>query len=377
MRVVPFCSTDQLLGTMIPITADLLNNARNRPYLRDAGQHAIRQLKGIMIHEVMRPDPAHALRNFYNNGAEQQSTHYIVDDKGVLQCIPDNERAFHMHAQSPPAELRPVVGLSNVEPDYFLLGLDLCVYPDADWNKLQRYAADLTAYLLRKYRLSTRFVFRQPPGQLHRDSLTHEDAWSRFLAAVEESMQHIPEGLAARARIHGGQAPVRRGPGLDFPVAEMLPEGALVAVFEHDEHWRRIGRHLWVASDHLRPEKTELMHMVREPAGASVRSGPGMHFPVVDALPCRSMLDALRHENQWVAVGEQRWVHASMLTAVYISRGEVSGTAVLNVRSGPDTTYHIVRQLPHGAPVDIIEEHGSWFRIADDEWVYGLFVSRL
>lgn len=377
MRVAPFCPTDQLHGTMIPITADLLNNARNRPYLRDAGQYAIRQLKGVVIHEVMHPDSAHALRNFYNNGADQQSTHYIVDDKGVLQCIPDNERAFHMRLQQTPDEFRQVVGLSNLEPDCFLLGIDLCIHPDADSNKLQRHVADLTAFLLQKYRLSTRFVYRQTHGKSHSDTLAQDEIWHRFVSTVEESMLHIPEGLATRARIRGSQIPIRRGPGADFPVAEMLPEGALVAIFEHDDQWRRIGRHLWVASEHLRPEKTELMHLVREPAGASVRSGPGMHFPVVDALPCRSMLDALRHENQWVAVGEQRWVHASMLTPVHISRGEVSGTAILNVRSGPDTTYHIVRQLPIGTHVEIIEEHGSWFRIADDEWVYGLFVSRI
>ncbi|MDX2135388.1 MAG: SH3 domain-containing protein [Saprospiraceae bacterium] len=353
---------------MVAIHAELLTNARNRPYLRDAAQFALRQLKGVIVHLSTQSSSAPVRRLQYNDSADEHAVHYLVDDRTVIQCIPDNEVAFHNHDRLPAMPS----GNQSLPADYFFIGMELCAPAGADWSKMLRLAADAAGFLLRKHRLELRHLqYDGAPGQLNTS-----DNWKQFLALVDEAIADIPEGLAERARVSAGQSPVFRGPGHDFPVAERLPEGALVAVFEHQGDWRRIGRHLWMAAEHLRREKPELLHFVREAVGANVRSGPGMQFPVVDALPCRSIVDALRNENQWVAIGEQRWVHGSALSPVRLSHGEVFGTTSLYVRSGPDTTYHIVRQLPAGAPVEIWEEHGAWFRIGDDEWVYGSFIDR-
>ncbi len=353
---------------MVAIHAELLTNALTRPYLRDAAQFALRQLKGVIVHPSPLSASASVRRLQCNDSTEEHAVHYLLDDRTVIQCIPDNELAFHTQGR-----LAPVPSGNQYFPaDYFYIGLELCAPAGADWGKMLRNAADTAGFLLRKHRLELRHLqYDGSPGHLNTP-----DNWKQFLASVAEAMTDIPEGLAERARVSAGQSPVFRGPGHDFPVAERLPKGSLVAVFEHQGDWRRIGRHLWMTTEHLQREKPELLHFVREPVGANVRSGPGMQFPVVDALPCRSIVDALRTENQWVAVGEQRWVHGSALSPVRLSHGEVFGTASLNVRSGPDTTYHIVRRLSAGAPVEVWEEHGAWFRIGDDEWVYGSFVNR-
>lgn len=351
---------------MIPINTELLTNDRIRPYLNDAVRFALRRLKGVVVHHAETSESASVRRLAYNNGASEKSVHYLVDDHAAIHCIPDNELAFHTQGRMP-AVLNDNDRHSS---DYFFIGVEICHPVAGDRRHVYENAAVLIAYILRKHRLSI--------WQLYRSSSVKpdisEEQWKGLLDEVEEAMRDVPQGLAERARVGQPHAAVFRGPSAAFPVAEHLPEGALVAVFEHEGEFRRIGRHLWISSRHLNPEKTEILHFVREPTGVNVRSGPGMHFPVVDALPHGSIVDALRYEQDWAAIGEQRWLHASALSAVRISYGEVVGTGLLNVRSGPDTSYRIVRRLARGAEVEVWEEHGAWFRIGEDEWVYGSFV---
>ncbi len=52
----------------------------------------------------------------------------------------------------------------------------------------------------------------------------------------------------------------------------------------------------------------------------------------------------------------------------------------VNLRSGPDTTYGKLFELPHGYPLKVLSRKGKWVKVSDFEgdrgWVYSSLVSK-
>ena len=94
-----------------------------------------------------------AIRNYYNNSAPQAATHYVVDNKTLLQCVPDAEWCYHL---GNPNQYRPAAeGLLKGEGDRRLdeltLAISLC---DAEDSAPQQWAA--TPSQLRQLSVSPR-----------------------------------------------------------------------------------------------------------------------------------------------------------------------------------------------------------------------------
>lgn len=51
----------------------------------------------------------------------------------------------------------------------------------------------------------------------------------------------------------------------------------------------------------------------------------------------------------------------------------------VNLRSGPETTYEVLFQLPKGYPLKVLEQRGKWIKVSDYEndkgWIYAGLVS--
>ncbi len=52
----------------------------------------------------------------------------------------------------------------------------------------------------------------------------------------------------------------------------------------------------------------------------------------------------------------------------------------VNLRSGPDTKYETLYQLPSGYPLKVLSRQGKWIKVSDFEndkgWIYGALVSK-
>jgi N-acetylmuramoyl-L-alanine amidase len=170
---------------MIKIDEMLLTN-HNRP------KKKLIKLKGIVIHwtaNINRGADALANRNYFNNTARACSAHYIVDDKKIIHCIPDNEVAYHVGASK-----YAQVGLSILDnpysPNFFLIGVEMCVNSDGEWQNTYDNAIKLTAFLVKKYKLSVNDVYR------HYDitkkacplMLIKSIAWNKFKSDIETSI---------------------------------------------------------------------------------------------------------------------------------------------------------------------------------------------
>lgn len=118
-------------------------------------------LKGVVIHWTANTGKganAVANRNYFENNPDKKvSAHYIVDSIQIVQCIPDDEVAYHVGATSYKAEALSKLGSY---PNAYCVGIEMCVNSDGDFNKTYANTVQLAAYLLNKYGLTADNLWR-------------------------------------------------------------------------------------------------------------------------------------------------------------------------------------------------------------------------
>jgi len=168
---------------------EMLLTNHNRP-----GKKIIK-LKGIVIHwtaNTRKGANAVANRNYFNNTKNSVSAHYIVDDKNIIRCIPDDEFAYHVGAKKyAAAGLKIKEG--NYSPNYFLLGIEMCVNSDGDWKKTYNNTVELAAYLLKNYKLNTDNMYRHYDitGKDCPKMMLDSKEWKAFKGKVAKQMDEI------------------------------------------------------------------------------------------------------------------------------------------------------------------------------------------
>jgi len=126
------------------ITDMLLTNKNARP-----GTKIIP--RGLVIHWTANEGKganAAANRNYFNNPTTLASAHYIVDDKQIVRCLPENEMGYHVGAQSYKPEA--LQKLSSY-PNNCTIGIEMCVNQDGDFNAMYQRTLELTADILKRY----------------------------------------------------------------------------------------------------------------------------------------------------------------------------------------------------------------------------------
>ena len=101
----------------------------------------------------------------------------------------------------------------------------------------------------------------------------------------------------------------------------------------------------------------------------NMRNGPGMSYSIVDVIPNDTMLQVLNQVGSWYEV---RYNDASgYISKNYVrsavSQGTASSnvliTAMINMRSGPGSSYPKVTTVPKGVIVPLLEQDGAWCKI--------------
>lgn len=122
---------------MIKIEKQLVSNA-----IVNSRSHGYGNTKKfIAIHETANTSNganAQAHANLQTNGNRREASwHYQVDDKRIIQSFDDNVKCWH-------------VGNSNHQA----IAIEICVNNDGNYKKAVKNAAELTKYLMRKYKIS-------------------------------------------------------------------------------------------------------------------------------------------------------------------------------------------------------------------------------
>jgi len=210
---------------MLAIT-DLLLDNYNRPRTN------LKELRAIVVHWTANKNigaNAVANRNYFNTKPyikdqnEKKvfaSAHFIVDDRRIVRCIPENEVAYHCGAKV----YKPLVANQlrvppGDSPNNYTIGIEMCVNADGDFSITRQNTIELLSHLLNKYRLTTQNVYR------HFDITGKE---------------------CPKATLN-----VRTGPGTNFSIKRAILAGEVVEKLEQKGIWYRIADNEWVSGEYL------------------------------------------------------------------------------------------------------------------------------
>lgn len=364
---------------MLSIKNGLLTSRRNRPFLRNPERYTIYDLKGVVVHwtaNTMNGANSWANRNYFNSTSRFASAHYLVDQETVLQCLPENEVAFHVGAH----DYKPIglhIGEGNKNPNYFLIGIEMCVNEDADWEATYRNSVALAQQLLNKYNFTVFQLYRHYDitGKDCPRMLIDEQAWQAFRSDVNKGVNLPVADIVKQAIVNVNDLNVRTGNGSDYPIVEKLPINHEVNVYDRIGDWFRIGDEKWIHSHYVNMKfggKTAIIDI--DSSHLNVRSGPGSSHDVIGKLSDGDTVQVVGKQGSWIKLGGgERWVHGKYVKFQESRRGYVT-TDRLAVRSGPGTNFDKIKRLTKGDVVNILDEDGVWLMVGNDEWTHGNYV---
>jgi len=169
----------------------------NRPYKSI-------DLKGVVIHWTANTNKganAIANRNYFQNHSNiQASAHYIVDDNYIIRCIPENEVAWHSGGSNYTNLAKTKF---NSKPNNYLIGIEMCVNSDGDWEKTYQNTVILVADILKRNNINIDIIYRHfdMTGKDCPQMMTHfveggDDYFQQFKNDVNNKLQEGDIDLA-------------------------------------------------------------------------------------------------------------------------------------------------------------------------------------
>lgn len=236
---------------MLPIKEKLLTGY-NRPFRK------LKKLKGIVVHWTANTNKgANALAHYsYFNRKKTDnvygSAHYVVDDSNIYRYVPDDEFAYHVGAKSYKPVVYSKLGVPQGDtPNYYTVGIEMCVNSDGDFIKTRENTIDLLRYLLDKYKLKREHVYRHfdITGKDCPKMMLDNNVWNDFLDDVfADDADNAPA-----FKVNVSELNVRKGPGTSYDVVKKLRKGDRVTKSGISGVWYQIGQNEWVHGGYLIP----------------------------------------------------------------------------------------------------------------------------
>ena len=319
---------------------------------------------------------AMANRNYFNTTTRFASAHYIVDDHSIVQCMPDHEVGYHVGAKSYKPigeEMRE----DNLSPNYFTIGFEMCVNTDGDWEKTYINSVELARYLLNKYNFTINDLHRHYDitGKLCPRMMIEEKEWQKFKQDINAGLNFQIKHPIKQAIVNTAELNVRNGPGVQYLVVLELHQDDPIEIYEQVGNWYRIGPDQWLHKHYVEVTFIQKEGIVEDPTGLNVRSGPGMQYPVVEVIPDGSPVVIENQKGNWFKLDDERWAYYKLIKIMELQTGRVRGDIdFLNVRKGPGTSNAVVRRLFGHTLVKILDKEGRWLKIGASEWVHEAYI---
>lgn len=187
---------------------------------------------------------------------------------------------------------------------------------------------------------------------------------------VKNSIDDKNPGISVMAaedlRVTTDSLNLRSGPGTSYSIISVMPKGSTVSVLSVSGSWAKVvykGLTGYAHTGYLAPVTTSTMYTT---ANLNMRTGPGTSYSVIRVIPKGAAVSVLSISGGWARVtysGSTGYSSAAYLTSSVTSNDIRITTEELNLRSGPGTTYSILAVMPKGSKVTVLSVSGSWARV--------------
>lgn len=247
----------------------LITNKRKRPFKK------LKEIKAIIIHWTANKNKganAIANRNYFQNDHKvasgrlvpPASAHFNVDDLRIIQCIPEDEVAFHVGAKwmNFKSDAHRLMGTEPSKnktaidtPNNYTIGIEMCVNIDADWQKVYKNTIDLTKYLMDRYNIPIENVLR------HYD-ITGKDCPKMMCPPFEEEWIKFKQDIFSSSSLLAGNSVrkkvdvdsilnIRNAPSKEAAKVGTLNDGEIITVISEENGWSKLKDNEWVYSKYL------------------------------------------------------------------------------------------------------------------------------
>lgn len=174
--------------------------------------------KGVVVHWTANTGEsadADNNRNYFNYSGVSASAHYIVDEEKVVQCLPEEEMAYHVGAKRYSEKaLREL----SWYPNNCTIGVEICVNKGADFAKTMENAVSLCAEICSRHKWTAERLWRHydVTGKdcprffvddvvaIRYGFASAQEGWNKFKADVDET---ISRGTKEQSNEAGEKAP--------------------------------------------------------------------------------------------------------------------------------------------------------------------------
>lgn len=269
--------------------------------------------KGVVLHSIGTPQPrASVLREFWQRDASPYVVHYMVDDKQILHCMPDNFKCWHVGS---PGNSK-WIGIEMGEPSQikYSSGATFTVSDLAAARVYAESAYKNAVWLLAK-------LCKQHGWDPFTAVYTHREVTRQRLSNTDHvDPEHLWNGL-----------------GLGKTLLQLRRDVA--AAMGQDE----------AAPTPEQPSASGQMYRIRKTwadAASQIGAYTNMEYAKAACKDGYAVFDS---------AGNQVW------PVNYIVR--ITAQSGLNVRSGPGTNYGVVMTLAYGGGYTIVEEQNGWGKL--------------
>ena len=171
---------------------------------------------------------------------------------------------------------------------------------------------------------------------------------------------------------------MRSGPSTSYNIIEVLTKDTQVEVISVEDGWAKIkynSKTGYVSNQYLSDKKVEEVTQIKyvNATTLNVRSGPSTTYSIIDTLKQNAKVEVISIENNWAKIKHNNEI--GYVSAEYLSDKKVEevtqtkyvNATILNVRSGPSTTYSIIDTLKQNDEVKVISIEDGWAKIKHND----------
>ena len=182
----------------------------------------------IVVHNTANDASARNEVYYMIRNSSSTGFHYAVDDKEIVQGIPENRNAFHAGDGNK--------GKGNREG----IGIEICYSKSGGerFLKAELNAIDLIVDILKRYGWGIDKVTKhQDYSGKNCPHRTLELGWTRFIKQIEKQ---LAGGVPYRVRIEATELNYRSGAGVQYPVKGTVKRGEVYTIVEEQNGWGKL-----------------------------------------------------------------------------------------------------------------------------------------
>lgn len=204
--------------------------------------------------------------------------------------------------------------------------------------------------------------------------LSVSGSWAKVIYGNKEGYAHTAymTQVSTQIMVTTANLNMRTGPSTSYSVIRVIPNGAEVKVLSTSSGWARVvygGSEGYASLSYLKlkstlPSTGETVMVTT--ANLNMRTGPSTSYSVIRVIPNGAEVKVLSTSNGWARVvygGSEGYSSLSYLRLPTTSTDIRVTTEELNLRSGPSVSYSIIAVMPKGAKVTVLSVSGSWAKV--------------